>query len=163
MDKRIGGALLAALWQAAGPALAVERSNADEAVALVNKAIAYLKKNGPEQAIAEFNTLTSPYNSTSEINKKGDLYLFMFSAAKVNAGQIVHGKNPKIVGKDVSDMRDADGVYLIREIFKACNSREGHGWVKYKWPNPITNAVEAKQSYVVKVDDYCLGTGIYQP
>lgn len=161
MGKWTMAVLLAAAWQL--PAQAVERSNAEEAVSLVNKAIDYLKKNGPEKSIAEFNTLTSPFNSTSDINRKGDLYLFMFNAKQVTAGQLVHGKNPKIVGKDLSEMRDADGVYLIREIFKTCNSREGKGWVSYKWPNPVTNTVEAKQSYVVKVDEFCIGTGIYKP
>lgn len=161
MNKWMMGMLLAMAGQL--PALAVERSNAEDAVALVNKAIDYLKKNGPEKSIAEFNTLASPFNSTSDINKKGDLYLFMFNARQMTAGQLVHGKNPKIVGKDLSEMRDADGVYLIREIFKTCNGKEGKGWVSYKWPNPVTNTVEAKQSYVVKVDDYCIGTGIYKP
>ncbi|WP_229218060.1 cache domain-containing protein [Rugamonas apoptosis] len=161
MSKWIMGMLLVMAGQL--PALAVERSNTEDAVALVNKAIDYLKKNGPEKSITEFNTLASPFNSTSDINKKGDLYLFMFSAKQVTAGQLVHGKNPKIVGKDLSEMRDADGVYLIREIFKTCNSKEGKGWVSYKWPNPVTNTVEAKQSYVVKVDDFCIGTGIYKP
>lgn len=161
MNRLIMGMLLAAVAQV--PAQALERSNADEAVAMVNKAIDYLKKNGADKSIAEFNNGNSPFNSTSDINKKGDLYLFMFSAKQVNAGQLVHGKNPKIVGKDLSEMRDADGVYLIRELFKTCNGKDGKGWVHYKWPNPVSKDVEAKQSYVVKVDDYCIGTGIYKP
>ncbi|MBJ7313806.1 cache domain-containing protein [Rugamonas sp. CCM 8940] len=158
----VTGLILFATLLVVGPARAIERSNADEAIALIDKALDYMKKNGKEKSIAEFNNLNSPFNVTSEINKKGDLYLFMFDASKPGTGQVVHGKNPKIVGKDVSDMRDADGVYLIREIIKACNSPAGKGWVSYKWPNPVSKAVESKQSYVVRIDEYCLGTGIYK-
>lgn len=156
------GLILIAATLAAGPVLAVERSTAEEAVALVDKAIDYLKKNGREKSIAEFNNLNSPFNSTSDINKKGDLYLVMFDGGKVSTGQLVHGKNPKIVGKDLSDLRDADGVYLFREIFKACHTPAGKGWVSYKWPNPVNKLVEDKQTYVVRVDDLCIGTGIYK-
>lgn len=151
-----------ALLLAWSPVLAIERSTAGEAVALIDRAVDYMKKNGAEKAIAEFNNLASPFNVASDINKKGDLYLFMFVSRPPAMIQLVHGKNPKIVNQDVSEMRDVDGVYLIREIMKTCASKAGKGWVNYKWPNPLNNQVESKQSYVVKVDEYCIGTGIYK-
>lgn len=137
------------------------RSTPEDAVALIDVAIAYMKKNGLENSIVEFNNLSSPFNNASSINKNGDLYLFMFYANKGGV-QIVHGKNPKLPGKDVIDMRDTDGVYLIREIIKACNLPSGKGWVNYKWPNPVTKNIEEKQSYIVKYQDICIGTGIYK-
>lgn len=142
------------------PVLAVERSESEEAIALVERAEMYIQKHGLEKAIAEFNRLDSPFNVRSEINPKGDLYMFMFWANKGGV-QLVHGKNPKIVGKDVIDMRDADGLPIIREIIRVCNA--GHGWAYYKWPNPLTKEIEAKQSWVIKVDQVCIGTGIYKP
>ena len=151
---------LALLCSSTLPALAMERSGPDEAIALVDKAVAHIQKNGLEKSIAEFNRLDSPFNVRSDINPKGDLYLFMFWANKGGV-QLVHGKNPKIVGKDVIDMRDADGTMLIREIIRVCNT--GKGWAHYKWPNPLNNTVEAKQSWMVKVDQVCIGTGIYKP
>jgi cytochrome c len=153
---------LSALLGQSAPVQAIERSNAADAIALVEKALEFMQLHGNAAAIAEFNRLNSPFNTVSEINRKGDLYLFMFYANKPGAGQVVHGKSPKIVGKDVTEMRDVDGVYLIKEIIKTCNLKEGKGWVGYKWPNPLTNEVESKQSYVVKVGEYCLGTGIYK-
>jgi hypothetical protein len=38
----------------------------------------------------------------------------------------------------------------------------GNGWVDYKWPNPITNKIEDKSSYVEKMGDYFVGVGIYK-
>ncbi|MFZ6742726.1 cache domain-containing protein [Undibacterium sp. JH2W] len=142
-------------WNAA----AAERSTEAEAVALIQKAQEYIKKNGVEKSIVEFNKLDSPFNSTSDINKKGDLYIYTLDQ---KGFQAVHGKNPKIVGKTMIDMRDQDGVYLIKEMAEKCFSA-GKGWVAYRWPNPVTKDLEKKKGYVERVpgQDFCLGTGIY--
>ena len=150
------------LWLHADPSLAIERSDAKTAVALMQNAQAYLQKNGVEKALIEFNRLDSPFNSKSAINPHGDLYLYTLDP---KGYQTVHGKNPKIRGKYMLEMRDIDGVYLIQALVKICfSSKEGKGWTKYRWPNPITKEVEPKQGYVERVPgmDLCIGTGIYQ-
>lgn len=138
---------------------AAERSTEAEAVALIQKAQEYIKKNGVEKSIAEFNKLDSPFNTASDINKKGDLYLYTLDQ---KGYQAVHGKNPKIVGKTMLDMRDQDGVYLIKEMAEKCFAN-GKAWVAYRWPNPVTKDLEKKKGYVERVpgQDFCLGTGIY--
>ncbi|MFZ6779456.1 cache domain-containing protein [Undibacterium sp. Ji83W] len=140
-------------------AIAVERSTEAEALALIQKAQEYIKTYGAEKAVIEFNRLESPFNSVSEINKKGDLYLYTLDQ---KGYQSVHGKNPKIVGKVMLDMRDQDGVFLIREMVEKCFSK-GKGWVNYRWPNPVTKDLEKKRGYVERVpgQDFCLGTGVY--
>lgn len=141
---------------------AIEKSTETEAIALLQQAQDYLKKNGLEKSLIEFNRLDSPFNTYSTINKKGDLYLFSTDS---KGFQSVHGKNPKIRGKIMLDMRDIDGVFLIQNFVKICfHSKQGKGWTTYRWPNPITKEVEAKRAYVEKVPalDLCLGTGIYK-
>ena len=76
--------------------------------------------------------------------------------------QPVHGKNPKIPGKNMIEMRDQKGVYLIKEMINTCWSGEGKGWVNYVWPHSITKELVAKQTYVERSGDYCLGVGIYK-
>jgi len=39
---------------------------------------------------------------------------------------------------------------------------KGKGWVEYKWPNPVNSAIESKASYVERVDDMLVGSGIYK-
>ena len=144
------------------PVLAIERSDAKTAIALMQKAQTYLQKNGVEKAIIEFNRLDSPFNSKSTINPYGDLYLYTLDS---KGFQSANGKSPKIRGKVMLDMRDIDGVHLIEAMVKICfSSKEGKGWTKYRWPNPVTKEVEPKQGYVERVPgmDLCLGTGIYQ-
>ncbi len=115
----------------------------------------FYKKNGKEKALAEFSDPRGQF-------VKGELYFFVYGA---NGDGIVlaHGQNQKMIGKQLLDMRDQDGVYLIRESNKIANSPEGKGWVSYRWPNSVTKVVEAKRSYVERVGDIWIGCGIYEP
>ena len=133
---------------------AVERGTADEAIAMVKKAGDYLKKNGKEKAFAEFN------------NPKGqfiyrDLYIFAF-LSNGDGIERANGANPKLVGKNVIDIKDADGTFMIRKVLETAASKSGQGWVDYKWPNPVTGAIEAKRSYVELFGDVVLACGVYK-
>ncbi|WP_317201585.1 cache domain-containing protein [Janthinobacterium sp.] len=159
LRKMMAGLLLAAPLGCAG---AAERSSAADAVALLHKAQDYIREHGVERAVVEFNDLHSPFNSTSPINRHGDLYLY---STDRRGYQAVHGKNPKIRGKIMFEMRDVKGVPLIQELIRQCFATpEGKGWVDYHWPHPLTQKVEAKKGYIERVPgtDFCIGTGIYQ-
>ena len=116
-----------------------------EVIAKVEQARAYIKANGKEKAIAEFN------------NPKGafvdrDLYVFAYDFFGVNKALAT---NPGLVGKNLIDMKDADGRDMIKDLIKIANS--GGGWYDYKWDG------KAKSSYVVKVDDTLwIGCGAYK-
>jgi cytochrome c len=142
-------------------AAAVANSSEAQALALIQQAQTYFKKHGQESAFAEFNRLDSPFNSQSDINPNGDLYLYTLD---YKGYQAVHGKNPKIRGKVMMDMRDSEGVPLIQLMVAKCKSSAGKGWVTYKWPHPISKEVEPKKGYVERIagTKVCLGTGVYQ-
>jgi len=59
------------------------------------------------------------------------------------------------------DLKDQDGKFLIREL-AATAQNPGHGWVDYKWPNPVTKAIESKSSYVERMGNYFVGVGVYR-
>jgi signal transduction histidine kinase len=134
------------------PAAAQDKGTAEQATAMVKKGIAYIKENGKEKAFAEFgNTANTQFHDR-------DLYLFVYD---LNGKNLAHGNNPKMVGKDLIDMKDGDGKPIIKEMVALVNSK-GKGWIDYKWPNPVTKALESKSSYVEKVDNYIVGCGIYK-
>ncbi len=133
-------------------AAAADRGAADEAVAMVKKAVAYLKDNGKEKAFAEFGNLDN-----KQFHDR-DLYIFVYD---MSGNNVAHGNNPKMIGKNLVDMKDHDGKYIIRGFIELANSK-GKGWVDYKWPNPVTKAVEQKSSYIEKVDNLILGAGVYK-
>ncbi|HJV86261.1 MAG TPA: cache domain-containing protein [Noviherbaspirillum sp.] len=147
--KALGFALL---MLAASIAAAAERGSADEAMAMVKKAVAYMKDVGKDKAFAEFgNTANTQFHDR-------DLYIFVYD---MHGNNVAHGNNPKMVGKNLLEMKDNDGKYIIKGFIDVTKAK-GKGWVDYKWPNPVTKAVESKSSYVEKVDDLIVGAGIYK-
>lgn len=124
----------------------------EEVVAFVRKAADHLRNsNNKEKAYAEFS---DPHGAFV----KGDMYLFVNTMDGVT---VAHGQNPKLVGKDMSDLKDADGK-LITQEFSQVAGKEGNGWVDYKWINPLSGKVLEKTTYCMKVGDVYLGCGVYK-
>ncbi len=140
------------LWAASGTALAADKGSADEAVAMVKKAVALIKSDGKEKAFAAF---ADPANSSFHDR---DLYIYVYD---LNGVALAHGNNPKMVGKPLIGMKDNEGKLLIKEMVDLAKAK-GKGWVDYKWPNPKTKAVEQKSGYIEKVDDMLVGSGVYK-
>jgi len=139
----------------ATPALAAdEHGTSQEAISLVKKTIDYYKKNGGEKTYAAINSQSSEF-------KFKDLYVF---AAPIKSGGVLsaHGANPKLVGKDLSELKDADGNFITKRMVEVAQSKEGKGWVDYKWPNPVTKEIQQKSTYVERVDDIYFACGIYK-
>ena len=133
-----------------GVVAAAEKGTAEEAVAMVKKAVALVKSSSKEKAFAEFN------------NPKGafvdrDLYVMCYDMEGNNK---CHGSNPKLIGKNLLEIKDADGTFIVKSFIETAG--KGKGWVDYKWPNAMTKAVEPKSTYVEKVDDILIGVGIYK-
>lgn len=132
---------------------AADRGSKEEAVAMVNKAAALIKSAGKEKAFAEI----------ADVNNKNfhdrDLYVYVYD---LNGVALTHGNNPKMVGKNLLEIKDQEGKSMIKEMVVLAKSPAGKGWVDFKWPNPVTKVVEAKSGYVMRVDDMFVGSGIYK-
>lgn len=123
---------------------------ADEAKAMVGKAAAFMKANGKEKSFKEFSEGTQ--------FKKDDLYVFVIDMKGIT---LAHGGNPKLVGKDMSGLKDADGKLFIKDMIDGATAK-GSGWSDYKWTNPVTKKIDPKSTYFQKVDDVILGCGVYK-
>ncbi|MYM40409.1 cache domain-containing protein [Duganella qianjiadongensis] len=134
-----------------GGAQAQERGTADQATAMVRKAVDYLKANGRDKAFAAFNDPKGQFRDR-------DLYIMVYDMKGFN---LAHGANPKLIGKDLMQLRDANGTLMIKEFIEVAKNK-GSGWINYQWPNPVTSVVEAKSTYVEKYDDLIVGCGIYK-
>lgn len=132
------------------PSIAADKGSKDEAVALVQKAVAYIKANGKEKAYAEFTNGTQ--------FKDRDMYVFV---VKHDGSALAHGANPKLVGKNVGELKDGDGKFFVKELIEVSKAK-GKGWVDYKWPHPVTKALEAKTTYVEGVEDTIVACGVYK-
>jgi cytochrome c len=124
-----------------------------EAVAMVRRAQEMFKKEGAEATFAAISD-----KSTKDFHDR-DLYPFVYD---MSGRSVAHGARPALIGKDLIDLKDQDGTYLIREMI-AISQGPGSGWVDYKWPNPITNKIEDKTSYVERMGtNYFVGVGVYR-
>jgi hypothetical protein len=139
----------------AGFAFAAAKATQKDAIALVDKGIAYYKANGEAKAFAEFNKKDGPFTDMSK-----DLYLFVFD---MKGKCLSHGANPALIGRDLTGLKDSDGKYFIKEFIVKAQSPAGKGWIDYNWSNPTTKKIEPKSSYVVKIAaDRLIGCGIYK-
>ena len=70
--------------------------------------------------------------------------------------------DPRLEGKDQSDLRDPNGVYILREITKVSREK-GEGFLNYMWKVPGQEAMKPKTSFAKAMPsrNWIIGTGIY--
>ncbi|WP_292936429.1 cache domain-containing protein [Noviherbaspirillum sp.] len=128
-----------------------DKGTKEEAVALAHKAIAFYKANGKEKAFAEVSNKTGQF-----IDR--DMYVYILDA---NGIMMAHGANEKLIGKDLTNLKDADGKFFAQELIAHTKSKK-IGWVDYKWPNPVTKQIESKTTYIEPFDGYGFAVGVYK-
>lgn len=134
------------------PVLAQTATKAD-AIALVDKAVATIQKKGIDEACKDF---ADPKGGFIQ----GDLYVFVQDPQMM---MVCHAANPKMNGKDMSQLKDANGKKFVQDMREVAQSKKP-GWVDYVWVNPVTKALENKTSYIRQAEDkYTVGAGIYKP
>jgi signal transduction histidine kinase len=136
----------------AGASLAADQGTKEEAAAMVKKAVAYAKANGKDKLLTEVS------NGSKGQFYDRDLYVSVWSP---DAKVLAHGANPKLVGTDVGDLKDADGKPFMKEILTKAAASD-NGWVDYKWANPVSKEVQPKSAYFEKVGDMIISTGYYK-
>ncbi|WP_051512296.1 bacteriohemerythrin [Skermanella stibiiresistens] len=75
---------------------------------------------------------------------------------------IGHPTLPDRIGRDVRDMKDADGMAMFDAFIKVARET-GAGFVEYRWMKPGESEPSPKISYVKRIPgwDWVVGTGIY--
>lgn len=121
------------------------------AVAMVEKGLSYLQKNGKDALIREVN------NKNPEFIKDS-IYLHVRA---MDGTQLAHPVNPRLVGKNLVVLPDADGKLFRKEIIELAKTK-GKGWVDYRYNNPVSKEIEKKSAYIVRADDIILESGIYK-
>lgn len=143
---------LTALAGLAIPAQAQDRGNKDEAKAMADAAFEHIKKVGPDKAYKDFTSDKAAW-------VKKDLYVMVYDN---HALGLAHGANEKIVGKDMSQIKDANGVPIVTGMIAL--AAKGGGWFDYDWPDPVSKKVMAKSTYARKQPngEGFIGVGVYR-
>ncbi|MRR15982.1 MAG: histidine kinase [Deltaproteobacteria bacterium] len=137
MMKKVLALVMAVLLMAGvGVAMAEDKGTAEEAKAMVKKAVAFIKEVGKEKALAEFN------------NPKGkfvykDLYVW---ATGMDGTNLSHPYTPALVGKNMYNLKDADGKLFVQERINQLKTKSS-GTIEYRWTNQNSKKVEQKVAY----------------
>ncbi|MBI5591262.1 MAG: cache domain-containing protein [Deltaproteobacteria bacterium] len=129
-----------------------EKGTAEDAKALVKKAVAYMKEVGKEKALVEFNDPKGKF-----IEK--DLYVW---ATGLDGTNLSHPFTPALIGKNMMELKDADGKPFVKERIDIVKAK-GSGTIQYRWTNPQTKKVEKKEAYFEAVPgtDLFINCGYY--
>jgi methyl-accepting chemotaxis protein len=94
----------------------------------------------------------------SAMRYEGLEYLFVTSADGTN---LVNPAVPKLVGTDMSNLRDPNGKYFVREIMEI--AKNGRGFASYSYPKPPSTEPTPKISYVIGYQPWgwAIGTGVW--
>ncbi|GAA5024363.1 cache domain-containing protein [Telluria mixta] len=140
-----------ALTLSCAGALAAEPTEKD-AIAMAERGAAMVKAKGKEEVMKRITAKDPDF-------VQGSLYIDM---RDVKTGIVLaHPYNPSIVGKDLTDVPDANGKKYRREIIELAAAK-GKGWVDYQYKNPTTGKIEPKTTYILLVDGVVLEAGLYK-
>ena len=145
----LAAALLLSLFAFNASAVA-DRATVAEAEAMVKKAIVEYDKVGKDKALAEFQQQSGRFVDR-------DLYITVYTMDGIALSHI----NPKMVGKNMMELRDADGKYHIRERLEAAKTGTS-GWQDFKFYNPVSKKIEPKRMYWEKHDGVVFACGAYK-
>jgi signal transduction histidine kinase len=119
----------------------------------VRDAIGQIENSG-QSALHLFHDPTGPFMVK-------DAYIFVYDMNGVNLALPAF---PNLEGRNLLDMKDAEGKRLIREMLKLVET-SGSGWVDYMWPKPGESVPTQKSSYVSKAKMgnqwVMVGCGVY--
>jgi len=118
---------------------------------MVSKAVAHAKKVGTAKAYQDFTDKLPAFVDR-------DLYIMVYD---MNGWVLAHGQNPKMVGKDLIDLRDPDGKAFVKERVELGKTKDKF-WHDYRWTDPITKKVLAKAAYCERHEGVLFCSGIYK-
>jgi methyl-accepting chemotaxis protein len=128
----------------------LRQGSADEAVQLVERALAHVQADGLPAAHGSFQKPNGEF-----IDR--DLYIFTLDRSGIFG---VVGANTSLQGKPVTAAPGLDQAF-VDNVWTAADA--GGGWVQYRMVNPTTGSTMDKESYVKAIDaEHLLGCGIYR-
>ena len=135
-----------------GSAFAEGGATKDDAIAMVKKAVTFIKANGADKAYAEFDNKDGQFVDR-------DLYVVVYG---LDGKVLAHGANAKLIGRDMMDAQDVDGKLYVKERVELANQKPSGFWQDYKFVNPVSKKVEPKQMYCEKLDNTAVCGGVYK-
>jgi len=148
---RYGHIVLVVLSLAISGAAIAAAATKDEAIAMVKKAVAAIKSEGPDKAYAEIDDPKGPFVDR-------DLYIVV---CRMDGVVLAHGADKTRIGTNQLNDKDPDGKEFLKERINLAKTGPSF-WQSYKFMNPVTQHVEPKQMYCERLNDTVVCGGVYQ-
>jgi TRAP-type uncharacterized transport system substrate-binding protein len=144
----LGASLVGA---AAPPLCAAEFGTREEAMAMVRRVEEKFKREGAEPTFRAINAKAPGFV---------DRDLFPFVHKLDGTLCVANGVTPSVRGRNLYDLKDQDGKFLVQEFAKIASNPPGHGWSDYRSLNPATGMIEDKSAFIKRMGDYLVGVGV---
>lgn len=119
----------------------------------VAEAKSFAVANGKDAALKAF------MDQDNKQFRRGSLYVFAQDFTGMNLAHI----KSTIVGTNMIELKDPNGVTFIKNMGELAKSTPNGGWTEYMWQNPMTKQLEKKYTFVVSVDsNWWIGAGFYE-
>jgi cytochrome c len=139
--------IVTALYFASVHIFAADPVTKDEAVAMVKKAVAAIKTEGPEKAYAEIDDPSGQFVDR-------DFYIVVYG---LDGMVLAHGANKERIGTNQIGDKDPDGRAFVKERVELAKTQPSF----WQFMNPVTKTVEPKQIYCERRDETAVCGGIY--
>jgi methyl-accepting chemotaxis protein len=129
----------------------LRQGSADEAHALVTRAVKHLQSVDRQQALQDFQNKDAGFI---------DRDLFLFGIDR-EGSYFIHGARPNEIGSTVFESPGLDADNFLPEFWRVAD--HGGGWISYMIGNPATGMIDQKESFILKIgDNEAIGCGVYQ-
>lgn len=123
----------------------------EQAVAMVQNAVAFIKAQGPDKGYAAIDDKSGQF-------VRGDLYI---AVVGLDGTLLAYGGDGQRVGENVMNLKDTDGKEVVKERVELAK-QEPSFWQSYKFINPLTKKIEPKQMYCERLNETVVCGGVYQ-
>lgn len=122
-----------------------------QVISLITEAITYYDKVGRTKAIDVFSDREGDFS-------KGEFYVIL---TELDGTHIAH-INRGLIGRNLWNLKDLDGDYIVRGQVDAGKSNPQGGWTSYLWTEPTSKKVKRKHTFVRIHDNIGFMSGFYE-
>lgn len=134
--------------------LASKEAELKHYVALASRSIAHIYGSGRTDPAA----MEEAKQILGSLSYGSDGYFFVYD---MQGNNLMHPRQPELVGRNLWEMRDATGVPTIQRL--TARAEAGGGLERYTWVKPSSSKEAPKLGYVMPMKNWgwMIGTGIY--
>lgn len=129
----------------------LQQGCAEEAMMLVEQAVDHLHRSASRETF--LRDISDPAQGFHD----RDMYVFVLDRLGT---YLAFGGNPAKVGTRVQSIAGIDGQGLVDAIVAQASFEPG--WVEYDITNPLSGKVQTKMSFVLQIEDWFVGCGVYK-